>query len=124
MKRRNTPTKQAILDVLLLNGKALSHDTIAEMVDIEINRATIYRILNQFCEDGLVHSIVAEDGKHYFAALKHCGSGELDHHHFHFRCTHCKTMVCLEQKVRFDLPEGYSVASANCVLTGTCMDCS
>lgn len=28
----------------------------------DINRATIYRILNQFCEDGIAHRIIAKNG--------------------------------------------------------------
>ena len=67
MKRRNTPSKEAILDLLVNTGKAMSRDAIEQKLDLEIDRATIYRVLNRFCEDGMVHRIVAEDGKQYFA---------------------------------------------------------
>lgn len=124
MKRRNTPAKQAVLDLLKHTDKALSHDTIEAQIGMEINRATVYRILNQFCEDGLVHTIVAEDGKQYFAACTDCRGKHTPHNHIHFRCTHCDTLVCLPEKVNFSLPEGYRVQEVSCVLTGTCMDCS
>lgn len=124
MKRRSTPTKQAILDLLSRSGKAMSHDAIEDKIDININRATIYRILNRFCEDGLVHNIVAEDGKQYFAMCMDCDGMSLPDSHFHFRCTSCQTIACLKEKVDFSLPMGYKVESVNCVLTGTCADCS
>ena len=69
MNRRNTPTKEAVLNLLLNSRKALSQDAIERQLNIEINRATIYRVLNRFCEDEIVHKIVAEDGKQYLSLI-------------------------------------------------------
>ena len=124
MKRRNTPSKEAVLDVLVNTGKAMSRDAIEQKIDVEIDRATIYRILNRFCEDGLVHKIVAEDGKQYFAVCMKCDENSFTDNHFHFRCTKCQTIECLPIPVHFSLKAGYNVESVNCVLTGTCKDCS
>ncbi len=41
MSRRNTPTKEAVLNLLLNSRKALSQDAIEKQLDIKINRATI-----------------------------------------------------------------------------------
>ncbi|MDF0717482.1 transcriptional repressor [Muricauda sp. 334s03] len=122
MKRRNTPSKQAVLDVLIQSGQAMSHDAIEGQLEMDINRATIYRILNQFCEDGMVHTIVANDGKHYFAL---CNNSEIapSGFHFHFSCTKCKTISCLDQEVQLNLPPGFVMEKANCVVTGTCQNC-
>ncbi|MDY0779432.1 Fur family transcriptional regulator [Tenacibaculum sp. IB213877] len=124
MKRRNTPTKEAVLDLLLRSGKAMSQDAIQERIDIDINRATIYRILNRFCEDGVLHKIVAEDGKQYFALCVKCDESKKPLHHFHFRCTQCDTIECLPIPVIFSIDTAYSVETVNCVLTGTCKECS
>lgn len=124
MKRRNTPSKEAILDVLTRTGKAMSQDAIEEKINIDIDRATIYRVLNRFCEDGIVHKIVAEDGKQYFAVCMKCDDNNLTDNHFHFRCTNCQTIECLPVPVHFSLPKGYHVESVNCVLTGICTECS
>lgn len=124
MKRRSTPTKEAVLDLLSRRGKAMSQDAIEREIDIDINRATIYRVLNNFCEDGIVHRIVAEDGKQYFAFCINCGENQIPAHHFHFRCTKCQTIECLKEEVQFSLPMGYAVEGVNCILTGTCIDCS
>lgn len=124
MKRRNTPSKEAVLNVLTKTGKAMSQDAIEEKIKIDIDRATIYRVLNRFCEDGIVHKIVAEDGKQYFAVCMKCDENKLTDNHFHFRCTSCQTIECLPMPVHFYLPKGYNVESVNCVLTGVCKDCS
>lgn len=124
MKRRNTPSKEAVLDLLISTGKAMSRDAIEQKIGIGIDRATIYRVLNRFCEDGLVHKIVAEDGKQYFAVCMKCDENKIAVHHFHFRCTSCQTIECLPEAVHFSVPNGYNVESVNCVLTGICPQCS
>lgn len=124
MKRRNTPSKEVVFDLLVSTGKAMSRDAIEQKIDIGIDRATIYRILNRFCEDGLVHKIVAEDGKQYFAVCIKCDEKSFTDNHFHFRCVKCQTIECLPEAVHFSVPNGYNVESVNCVLTGICKDCS
>ena len=123
MKRRNTQSKEAILDLLVSTGKAMSRDAIEQKIDMEVDRATIYRVLNRFCEDGLAHKIVADDGKQYFAICMKCDEHSLKDNHFHFRCTNCQTIECLPEAVQFSIPNGYNVESVNCVLTGTCSQC-
>ncbi|MFD3001270.1 Fur family transcriptional regulator [Pontibacter toksunensis] len=124
MKRRNTPTKEAVLSVLAASAKALSQDAIEQKINIDIDRATVYRVLNRFCEDGIIHKIVAEDGKQYFAVCTKCDEKKFADHHFHFRCKSCQTIECMPMAVHFSAPEGYHVENVNCVLTGVCKDCS
>lgn len=124
MIRRSTPTKEAVISVLNASSRAMSQDAIEKKIKIEIDRATIYRVLNQFCEDGVVHKIVADDGKQYFAVCKKCDQQTLPDNHFHFRCQKCQTIECLPVMVNFSLPESYTVEKVNCVLVGTCRDCA
>jgi len=124
MKRRNTPTKEAILKVLGAEGKAMSQDEIANNISMEINRATIYRVLNRFCADGILHKVVAEDSKQYFALHKEQDQKKGTHQHLHFKCNICETLECLPNEVNFSIPKGYHLENVNCVLTGTCKNCS
>lgn len=124
MKRRNTSSKEAVLSILTSTGKAMSQDAIEKKIDVGVDRATIYRILNRFCEDGVLHKVVAEDGKQYFAVCTKCDDKKLSDYHFHFRCSNCETIECLPTPVNFSVPRGYKVESLNCVLTGLCKDCS
>ena len=124
MKRRNTPAKEAVLSVLSAAGKAMSQDAIEKKIEIEIDRATIYRVLNRFCEDNILHRILGEDGKQYFALCLKCEEKDTTNHHFHFRCTVCQTIECLSVPVHFSIPNGYILENINCVLSGICKDCS
>lgn len=102
----------------------MSQDAIVKQMKVNADRATIYRILNRFCEDEIVHKIVADDGKQYFAVCVKCDEVTMPVNHFHFRCTKCETIECLPSIVEYSVPESYKVESFNCVLVGVCKDCS
>lgn len=125
MKRRNTPSKSAVLSALESADTALSHDKLLELLDDTVDRATIYRILNRFCTDGLVHRIVADDGKQYFALCEDCShQEEHSHNHFHFRCQNCERVECLSTEVSVNLPAGYRAENFNGVISGVCNRCA
>ncbi|MCU0337012.1 MAG: transcriptional repressor [Sediminibacterium sp.] len=124
MKRRNTATQEAVFSVLTSNRRAMSQDAIVSQIEIDVDRATIYRILNRFCEDEIVHKIVADDGKQYFAVCVECDDVLMSRNHFHFRCTKCETIECLPTLVEFSVPDKYVVQLMNCLLVGICKDCS
>jgi len=102
----------------------MSQDAIIEQMDVAADRATVYRILNQFCEDQIVHKMVADDGKQYFAVCVKCDKKTIPDNHFHFRCTQCETIECLPATVEFSVPKKYTVQRMNCVLIGVCKDCA
>ena len=124
MKRRNTATKDAVLSVIETSGKAMSQTAIEEKIGVAINRATIYRVLNRYCEDGILHRIAADNGRQYFAICVKCDEAEESPHHFHFRCEKCDTIECLPIPVNFALPKDYQLTQVNCVLSGICKDCA
>jgi len=126
MKRRNTPAKSTILTLLKDAGTALSQDMIEDKVKGEMDRVTIYRVLNSFCEDGITHRILADNGKYYFALCLNCGEDkhEHNHDHFHFRCTKCEKVECLGEEVTLTLPQGYVKQTISSWVTGYCNNCS
>jgi Fur family ferric uptake transcriptional regulator len=89
-----------------------------------VDRVTIYRVLNRFCEDGRIHRIVSDEGKTYFALCLNCDEKKHRHDHFHFRCLNCQQVHCLKEKVNVKLPKGYRLEQVNCLLTGYCRDCA
>lgn len=124
MKRRNTPAKSMILSLLKDAKAALSQEMIESEIKGEMDRVTIYRVLNSFCQDGITHKVLADDGKYYFALCHTCGEHDHDHDHFHFRCITCQKVECLEEQVTVALPEGYVQKSITSWVTGHCKNCS
>ncbi len=124
MNKRNTKTKQLILNSLKDSKSAVSHDILQKELGSEIDRATIYRILNSFCEDGIVHKVVSDDGKSYFAPCRGCSGKHHKHSHFHFRCLQCGTIECMPEEVDIKMPEGYQPVNFNGIISGYCPECS
>ena len=124
MKRRTTNSKKQILSLLENSKTAMSHEMIQDVVSDKIDRATIYRILNRFSEDKIVHKIIGDDGKQYFAFCLNCGEKKHKHNHFHFRCTNCGQVECLESEVNVSLPTGYTIQNFNGIVSGLCSACS
>lgn len=125
MSRRKTNTQQAILSILQSESEALNHEGISARLAEPMDRGTIYRILNRFLDDGLVHRVVADDGRQYFATCEDgCSHDRADHGHLHFRCVICDKVECLTEPVDFKLPAGYRADNYNIMLSGSCDSCA
>lgn len=124
MIRRNTKSKQMVLDLLTTSNFALCHEEILQELESKIDRATVYRILNSFCEDGIVHKIVGDEGKQYFALCKKCTAEKHLHQHLHFKCKLCQKVKCIDYEVKINLPEGYTMENFNAFISGYCPACS
>ncbi len=123
MARRQTPSTSAILGILKNTGAALSHDMVQDELEMDVDRTTIYRVLNRFHEDGIIHKVVCDDGKQYFSYCINCGQDEHNHNHFHFRCMDCGTVECLREEMEVSLPNGYEAKIFNGVISGYCSSC-
>ena len=126
MKRRNTESKEEILSILNDYQSPMSYDMIVERISVSIDRATVYRILNRFQEDGLTHKVVGPDGKQYFALCGDCEHSDHSHshNHLHFQCLECHSVECLSEEFKVTLPKGYRAKYYNTFITGYCKSCN
>jgi Fur family ferric uptake transcriptional regulator len=124
MTKRNTKAKQLILDSLRNTKSAVSQEILQKELGEEVDRATIYRVLNSFCDDGIVHKILSDDGKYYFAFCVNCAGKQHKHNHFHFRCLECGKIECLPNEMDVKLPQGYQSVNFNGFISGYCANCS
>lgn len=88
-----TDKRIAILTVFQKNNNPVDSQFILDEVKKShpaIDRATVFRTLNTFTEQGLLIKLEFNEGKsRYELSLK-------DHHH-HVICTECGRFVCIEQ---------------------------
>jgi Fe2+ or Zn2+ uptake regulation protein len=110
MQKRNTKTKQLVVNVLEKSNSALCHEDIEQQVSGEIDRVTIYRILQGFCDDGKVHKIFGENGKTYYALCHACSAGNHHDNHLHFHCVKCNTITYMDEQIAVpELSPKYSI---------------
>jgi Fe2+ or Zn2+ uptake regulation protein len=112
------------MTILSDSSSALCYEDFENRLPEKMDKATVYRILQGFCEDGKVHKITGENGKTYYALCHHCKSGNHDDNHLHFRCIKCKTVMCIDKApVIPSLPAGYKMMDIHCLISGHCPDC-
>jgi Fur family ferric uptake transcriptional regulator len=111
MADKNTATSQPDLESLM-------HD---------VDRVTLYRILNVFEEKGIIHKVFDLNGTANYAICTSDCQEHLHHdEHLHFNCTKCNNVYCLDDVTlpAFNLPPGFKAAGFTVYATGLCPKCS
>ena len=126
-----TAIRMLVYNELSKAGYALSLTDLEARL-LTVDKSSIFRTLNVFLTHHLVHCV--EDGsgmvKYALCPLNcHCGEeghDELDDLHTHFHCQHCGHTFCLRglPVPRVRLPKGFTLTTANYVLTGLCPACA
>lgn len=122
-----TSSRQLILE-LFYNQKegALKHSDIEKQFS-DLDRVTIYRTLQIFCEKGLIHSIPGNDGvTRYALCHDDCATGAHHDNHVHFYCVECGTTQCLNnvQIPEVNAPENFKVKNLEMLINGVCNRCN
>jgi Fur family transcriptional regulator, ferric uptake regulator len=123
---RVTPARLGVLQVLLASPAALSHYEIEEALEkssLNVDRVTLYRVLDWLVEHELAHRIAAEDRAWRFNATDRSSTGD----HAHFHCTICGQIVCLKSRPpakAVTLPRGYLPERIDITIRGRCPRCA
>src|SRR4051812_9100106 len=92
-----TAARVSVIEVLEKSGLAYAHAEL-EALYKKMDRVTLYRVLKDFEDAGLVHKIIDMQGVTRYALCRHSCPGE--HHadeHVHFNCESCRKVFCLEK---------------------------
>ena len=121
---RATHARIVVLDMLLYATHALSHaevETALLAVGQQIDRVTIYRVLEWLVSKHLAHKIPGKD-----RVWRYSAAFQETNHHVHFHCTHCDQTVCLASTKTelIRLPKGYQFEESMLVIEGICPRCS
>lgn len=127
---RATAARLAVLTLLLDSPRALTHNELAAAArdgGTELDRVTLYRVLDWLVEKGLAHKIAGEDRVWRFNAMAAGASGLAEaHEHAHFQCSRCGRLYCLgdlRPVFAFTLPPGFRCEHAELTLRGLCPEC-
>ena len=121
-----TPSRLSVMRELERSHQAYAHADL-EAIFGEMDRVTLYRVLNDFEEAGLVHKVVDMEGVTRFALCKHsCPDSHHVEEHVHFNCQSCQKMYCLDNvhSPTFKVPEGFKTMGLNIIVYGLCKSCS
>lgn len=124
---RQTETREAVLEIMFDKNYALSHADIEKEIGGRFDRVTIYRTLNAFLENGVIHKVLDNEGgiKYAVCQHEHRTAAHLENH-IHFKCSVCQQTLCLDHYhiPSIKLPESYVVESFNVLAEGICNKCN
>jgi Fur family ferric uptake transcriptional regulator len=123
---RLTRARIDVLATLLEAAEALTHHDVEHRLRRrhDVDRVTLYRVLEWLTEQGLAHKVSGEDRVWRFSVVGHRparGGG-----HAHFECSSCGKMICLEQArlPSVPLPAGYRRRDIEVTIKGSCARCA
>lgn len=135
---RPTQARTAVLQVLLDSHTAMSQPEILHALQgvKEIDRVTVYRVLDWLQEHALIHKISTDDRawkyqlnspKRSFKAPSMQLQGMLNNHgHAHLHCRSCGTVLCIHE-LAAHIPQAifdtYQVTNIEISLKGLCQAC-
>jgi Fur family ferric uptake transcriptional regulator len=128
---RATRARIDVLTVLLAAHEALTHHDIEARLKRgdDIDRVTLYRVLEWLVDQGLAHKLAGDDRVWRFSAggQGEPGSGNRSGHaHAHFRCSACGKVVCLDEAKlpAIPLPDGFRGREVEVTIKGSCDACT
>lgn len=131
---RRTPVRVGVLDVLAASPNPLGVPQVLEKLPADTDAVTVYRTLNTFTRQKLVHRVRGEDRTWRYALTAKvpvaAARKEPPHGHAHFVCETCGTVECLEgaeipRNLVRSLGVGaeYAIHYPEVVLHGLCPKC-
>jgi Fur family ferric uptake transcriptional regulator len=129
LKRHQLKRTEARLRVLslLVNKKTATSQPDLESVIGDVDRVTLYRILNAFEEKGIIHKVFDLNGTaNYAICSSDCDEHNHNDEHLHFNCTNCKNVYCLDEldMPPIVLPAGFQLKRLSFSATGLCPKCA
>ena len=122
-----TQPRLRVLDTISTKTSAISQPELEKILGSEIDRVTLYRILANFEEKGILHKVFDLNGTATYAFCSTKCSA--DHHHdqhVHFICSVCNSVFCLDEIAlpKVKLPNNFSLHSIAINAVGLCDSCN
>lgn len=120
---RNTKSVRIVLDAFGNSNSALSVVELVRRFRSDMNKSTVYRILDRLEREGVLHSFSGINGLKWFALSQESYPTMQSKDHSHFQCRECGKSECLAVDITIPTLPLYKIDSANLILVGQCEDC-
>lgn len=123
---RKTAFRKELLSLFYDARSSLTVEEIKSNVKTTTDKVTIYRALDAFEKNGLIHRVPDKSNLiRYALCHKECNAKEHIHNHAHFICNNCNETYCIEDiKIPIvNQSKGFNIKSTKLTLEGDCPDC-
>lgn len=123
---RKTRSVKALLKVFEQANKAMSTLELVERLHLQMNKSTVYRILERLEDDGTLHSFPGQNGLQWYTLNNSdsCPKSQQQNTHPHFQCKDCGKTESLSITIPVPKITEHSIESASLLLVGRCADCA
>lgn len=123
---RKTKSVKALLEAFENKDRALSTLELVERFQADMNKSTVYRILERLEGEGVLHSFTGRDGISWYAinTTTSCEEHTSLATHPHFQCSDCGKTECLPIDIAIPKVSAHQIDSVSLLLVGKCPDCS
>jgi Fur family ferric uptake transcriptional regulator len=120
---RKTKAVTTVLQIFEEKNEPKSVVSLIELVKDEMNKTTVYRILDRLEQEGIIHSFNGKEGLKWYAKCEGCST----HHHIdkhpHFQCTTCDKVECLSIDIKIPSIKNHKIDATDILLMGQCEAC-
>src|SRR6056297_2711757 len=96
--KRRTKAVNSLLEVFEQTKQALSAIDLVARLQSDMNKTTVYRILDRLEGEGILHAFKGKDGLQWYAMCKGCTATNHRDLHPHFQCRDCGKTECLDSE--------------------------
>lgn len=121
---RKTKSFTLILAEFTSETIAISVTDLINKLSLNINKSTVYRILEKLEDDNILYSFIAANGAKYYAKCRCRSKENTNHIHPHFECIGCGKIDCLEMEIEIPNIPNRNISSSQFLFQGKCEYCS
>ncbi|MCH2081892.1 MAG: transcriptional repressor [Saprospiraceae bacterium] len=122
--KRKTKSVKKLLKIFGQTNSAISAVKLAEDLHQEMNKTTVYRILERLEDEGTLHSFIGKDGLKWYANNEKDSAPYHSFAHPHFQCKSCGKTECLTMDIDIPPVPKYKIDSIKLLFIGECDDCA
>ena len=120
---RQTQASKLLLNEFKNDFTAISAVELIKRLKSNINKTTVYRLLDKLADDGLLHYFLDMNGVKWFAKCKCCSKTNHFDIYPHFQCTDCGIVECLDVKVNIPEMLDRKITNSHVLVLGKCSIC-
>lgn len=120
---RITKSVQTILNAFSVTQRPYSVASLSEMFKNQMNKTTVYRILNKLENANYLHSFIGKDGLRWYAHNDNCNTLQPGKKHSHFQCKLCGELNCIDIEIPLPDIQNKKIDSVQTLLIGECGSC-
>ena len=122
--KRKTQSVKVLLSEFEHNSSAIPVTELIKRFYLQINKTTIYRILDKLEDDRVLHSFLDKNGIKCYAKSNYCTCDNHLDGHPHFQCIKCGRVDCLLIDLPIPKIKNREITISKTLIQGKCDLCS